>query len=115
MLNRPHKALILLSALVLLGSVSFADVNHAHFLAADYPIGHRLYHHDCGPAEVHKSITLTFHCVAGCRVFDSFLIPHICLSADQNVRRMLWTYDEARHASRVSFTRFQRGPPVLSV
>lgn len=115
MLKRPHTALITLIVLVFLGSVSFADLNHAHFLAADFPTEHQLHSHDCGQAEVHKNITPTFHCVASCRVLGSLLLPRICLGTDQSVQSFLWMYDEALNAPDDCFTQFQRGPPVSSV
>jgi hypothetical protein len=115
MLKRPHTILITLCGLVLLGSVSFADLNHAHFLSADVPTEHRLYSHDCGAAELHQPLSPPFHCVTSCRVLSSLLQPQLSLSTDLSVQGILLTVFAALHPSGNCKTQFKRGPPVFSL
>jgi hypothetical protein len=114
MLKRPHTVLIALCVLVLLGSISFADLNHAHYLPADVPTEHRLYSHDCGAVEIHRSLAPTFHCVTNCRVLSSLLPPRVNLSTEQRVQGILPAIAAALHPSGKCKTHFERGPPVLS-
>lgn len=116
MLKRPHTAIVALSVLVFLASVSFADLNHAHFLAADFPTEHRLHSHDCGPAEIHKNLPPAFHCVTGCRSwgssytaeFDSFH-PYL------PIQLLQWNEHQEYSRSIVFLSESKRGPPPCVV
>jgi hypothetical protein len=115
MFRHPSLTPVVLLLVALVGSLSFADVKHAHFLEADVPVQHQLHSHDCGSAEVHKSLLPAFHGIPDCRTLSSSLLPCVTVNVPQGVRFVQQNNDDAAHTLEEYATNAQRAPPTLSV